>query len=119
MSDHYQLGKKGEQVACDFLIAKGYKILSRNYRFKKAEIDIIAQLNELLVVVEVKTRTSTFFGNPQDFISQKKIKRLVQAINRYVYDNATDLEIRFDIVAVVFENNKFSIEHLEDAFLHF
>ena len=119
MSDHYQLGKRGEQVACDFLETKGFKILSRNYRFKKAEIDIIAQIDESLVVVEVKTRSSIFFGNPQDFINKKKIKLLVQAINKYVYENNIDLEIRFDIVAVVFEKNNFSIEHIKNAFLHF
>ncbi|SEB99289.1 putative endonuclease [Tenacibaculum sp. MAR_2009_124] len=119
MADHYELGKKGEQVACDFLLEKGYEILSRNYHFQKAEIDIIAQVKELLVVVEVKTRTSVYYGNPQDFVNEKKIKLLVKAINKYVDDNDIDLEIRFDIVAIVFEKNKFSVEHIEDAFLHF
>ncbi len=119
MADHYELGKKGEELASEFLTSKGYKILCRNYRFQKAEIDVIAQINDLLVVVEVKTRTSVYFGNPQDFVNEKKIKLLVQAINKYVDDNDIDLEIRFDIIAVVFEKDSFSIEHIEDAFLHF
>ncbi|CAM1367836.1 YraN family protein [Tenacibaculum xiamenense] len=119
MADHYELGKKGEEIACNFLTDKGYRILRRNYRFQKAEIDIVAQINDLLVVVEVKTRTSAYFGNPQDFVNEKKIKLLVQAINKYVEENDIDLEIRFDIIAIVSEKKGFSIEHIEDAFLHF
>lgn len=119
MAEHNRLGKKGEQFAVDFLIKHNYKILERNYRFEKAEVDIIALKNNMLVIVEVKTRSSTEFGNPQDFVKPKQIKNLVKAVNEYVIENDLDVEVRFDIIALVNTNERFEIEHLEDAFYHF
>ena len=72
MAQHNQLGKKGEELAVNHLLKKGYNILERNYRFDKAEVDIIAQKKDILAVVEVKTRTSADFGNPESFVSKKK-----------------------------------------------
>ena len=119
MADHNELGKKGEQLAVEFLIKHDYKILEKNYRYLKAEVDIIAQIGETLVAVEVKTRSSDYFGDPQDFITPKKIKLLVSAIDYYVVQRDLDVEVRFDIIAILHQNNKFTLEHLEDAFLHF
>lgn len=119
MANHNELGKKGEQLAVDFLLKKGYTIIERNYRFDKAEVDIIAQIKETLAIVEVKTRSSKFFGDPQDFLKPKQIQRIVKAVNEYVIENGLDVEVRFDIIAIVKENTKFKIEHLEDAFYHF
>ena len=119
MAQHNELGKKGEQLAIDYLVKKGYTILDKNWRFQKAEIDIIAQKNETLAVVEVKTRSSIDFGNPQDFVNPKKIKLLVMAIDEYVISNDLDVNVRFDIIAIVHENKNFTLEHLEDAFYHF
>lgn len=119
MAIHNELGKKGEQLAVDYLLEKGYKILEKNYRYLKAEVDIIAQQANTLAVVEVKTRSSDVFGNPQDFVNSKKIKLLVSAIDAYVTSRDLDVEVRFDIIAILKEKNKFKIEHLEDAFLHF
>ena len=119
MAQHNELGKKGEQLAVDFLWNKGYKIIERNYRFEKAEVDIIAKKGEILAVIEVKTRSSSDFGNPQDFVKPKQIKNLVKAVDEYVNLNNLDVEVRFDIVAIVKENNCYNIEHLEDAFYHF
>jgi len=119
MATHNELGTKGEELAVEFLIKKGYKILERNWRFKKAEVDIISQKNDVLAVVEVKTRSSNYFGNPQDFVNSKKIKLLVEAINEYVTSKNLDVEVRFDIIGILKNKNTFEIEHLEDAFLHF
>lgn len=119
MATHNDLGEKGEELAVTFLQKKGYKILERNWRFKKAEVDIIAQKEGVLAVIEVKTRTSNYFGNPQDFVNQKKIQLLVEAANEYVISNDLDVEVRFDIVAIIQNKNTTKIEHLEDAFLHF
>ena len=119
MAQHNELGKKGEQLAVDFLIESNYDIIERNYRFDKAEVDIIAQKENILAIVEVKTRSTIDFGNPQDFVKPKQIKNLVKAVNEYVTENDLDLEVRFDIVAVVRTIKGFSIEHLENAFYHF
>lgn len=119
MAEHNVLGEKGEQLAVDYLLENKYKIIARNYRFLKAEVDIIAQKENVLICVEVKTRSTIDFGNPQDFINPKKIKLLVSAMDNFVIENDLDVEVRFDIVAIVKQKNVFEIEHLKDAFLHF
>lgn len=119
MAEHNELGEKGEQLAVDYLLKHNYKIIARNYRFLKAEVDVIVQKENVLVAVEVKTRSSIDFGNPQDFINPKKIKLLVSAMDNFVVENDLDVEVRFDIIAIVKQKNAFEIEHLKDAFLHF
>lgn len=119
MAQHNELGKIGEQLAADYLSSNGYDILARNFFYDKAEIDIIAQINNRLVIVEVKTRTSSYFGDPQGFVTPSKIKFLVKAANEYVVSNDLDVEVRFDIVAVLKNNTTQQIEHFEDAFYHF
>ena len=119
MAQHNELGKKGEQLAVDFLLKNGYDIIERNYRFDKAEVDIIAKQKGVLAIVEVKTRSTIDFGNPQDFVKPKQIQRLVKAIDEYVTINDLDVEVRFDIIAIVKSGKQFNIEHLENAFYHF
>jgi putative endonuclease len=119
MAQHNELGKKGEQLAVDFLAKNGYDIIERNYRFDKAEVDIIAQKKDILAIVEVKTRSTLDFGNPQDFVKPKQIKNLVKAVDEYVTENDLDIEVRFDIIAIVKKKGTFVIEHLENAFYHF
>ncbi|KAB1156976.1 YraN family protein [Flavobacterium luteum] len=119
MAEHNELGKLGEALAVEFLQKKGYTILETNWTFQKAEIDIIAQKETILAVVEVKTRSSIDFGLPQDFVKPKKIQLLVKAVNEYVISNDLEVEVRFDIIALHKKGKKFIIEHLEDAFYHF
>ncbi len=119
MAEHNALGKKGEQLAIDFLLKKGYDILEKNYRYQKSEVDIIAKTEDILVVVEVKTRSTPEFGNPQEFVKPKQIQSLVKAINNYIEENDLDTEVRFDIVAIIKNKLGTNIEHLEDAFYHF
>ncbi len=119
MAQHNELGTKGEQLAVDFLLKNGYDILERNYRFNKAEVDIIAKQKDILAIIEVKTRSSIDFGNPQDFVKPKQIQRLVKAVDEYVIINQLDVEVRFDIIAIIKEGKGFKIEHLENAFYHF
>jgi putative endonuclease len=119
MAEHNDLGKFGEQMAVDFLIQKGYTILETNWIFDKAEIDIIAQKGTVLAVVEVKTRSSLLFGLPQEFVTPKKIQRLVKAINEYVNRKALQVDVRFDIIAIHKEASRFDLEHIEDAFHYF
>jgi putative endonuclease len=119
MATHNETGKEGEKEAQEFLEKKGYKIVAKNWRFERAEIDILAQIQETLVVVEVKTRTSLDFGLPQDFVKPAQIKNLCKAVDAYIQMNNLDLEIRFDIIAIYKTGNKMEIEHLEDAFYYF
>jgi putative endonuclease len=119
MAQHNDLGKQGEKMAVEFLQKKGYEILETNWTFQKAEIDIIAQKENILAIVEVKTRSTLDFGLPQDFVKPKKIQLLVKAVNEYVISNDLDVEVRFDIIAVHKEGESFVIEHLIDAFYHF
>lgn len=119
MAQHNELGKQGEAKAVNYLQKNGYQILETNYTFQKAEIDIIALKNNILAVVEVKTRSSIDFGLPQDFVKPKKIQLLVKAINQYIIDNELDVQVRFDIIAILHSNNSFDIQHIEEAFYHF
>jgi len=119
MAQHNELGKKGEKLAVDFLVKNNYTILETNYRFHKAEVDIIAQKENVLAVVEVKTRSTDYFGDPQDFVKPKKIKLLVSAIDDYVIKHNLDVEVRFDIIGIIKNDKGIRLEHLEDAFLHF
>lgn len=119
MASHNDLGKFGEELAVAFLQQNGYTILETNWVFQKAEIDIIAQKENTLAVVEVKTRSSTEFGLPQDFVKPKKIQLLVKAVNEYVVANDLEVDIRFDIIAISKVKDDYKIEHIEDAFYHF
>ncbi|KQB43268.1 UPF0102 protein [Flavobacterium daejeonense] len=119
MAEHNELGKLGEELAVAFLQNNGYSILETNWTFQKAEIDIIAQINDTLAIIEVKTRSSIEFGLPQDFVNQKKIKLLTKAVDNYVVEKDLDCNVRFDIIAIQKTNKSFVIEHLTDAFYHF
>ncbi len=119
MAYHNDLGKKGEDMAVDFLIKNGYDILARNYVFQKAEVDIIAQKEDVLAVVEVKTRTSADFGDPQQFLKPKQIQRIIKAVDEFVNSKEMDVEVRFDIIAIVLNKKETTLEHLENAFYHF
>ncbi len=119
MGEHHTLGKEGEKLAVDFLVKKGYDILETNYRYLKSEIDIIARTRNTVVVVEVKTRSTPDFGDPQDFVKPKQIQSLVKGIDHYIIENDLDVEVRFDIIAIIQNKAGTKIEHLEDAFYHF
>jgi putative endonuclease len=120
MAQHNDLGKEGENLAAEFLLKNSYEILDRNWTFQKAEIDIIAKKDQILAIIEVKTRSSTDFGLPQDFVKPKKIQLLVKAVNEYVIRKDLDVTIRFDIIAIHKDKTQeFVIEHLEDAFFYF
>ncbi|TBX70773.1 YraN family protein [Flavobacterium silvisoli] len=119
MAEHNELGRLGEEMAADYLKRNGYDLLETNWTYQKAEIDIIAQKEHVLAVVEVKTRSSVEFGLPQDFVKPRKIQLLVKAINEYIISNDLDVVVRFDIIAVSKHQDDFKIEHLQDAFYHF
>ncbi|WP_420388392.1 YraN family protein [Roseivirga sp.] len=109
-------GKRGEAMAEIELRQKGYKILQRNFRYGKSEIDLIVQGEGLLIFVEVKTRSSNSFGFPEDFVGKNQQEAIIRAANYYVEESGWKGDIRFDIVAVVVKQTTIQIEHLKDAF---
>lgn len=119
MSKPYDFGKAAENRAALFLEEKGYTVLARNFRYHKAEIDIIARKENILVVVEVKARSTPYFGPPESFIGKKKIGLLVQAADHFVHVQGLDVNVRFDIISILNYKGKCTVEHLEDAFYPF
>lgn len=117
MADHNDFGKIAEDLAADYLQKDGYKILVRNFRFQKAEIDIIAEKNNKIIVVEVKARSTDAFMLPQEAVTRTKIKLIVSAVNHYLEEFNRDNEVRFDIITVLpDEKRKLVIDHIPDAF---
>jgi len=119
MGKHNEFGKLGEQKAVDFLVENGYEIKYKNYRYLKAEIDIIAQKKNVLAIVEVKSRSSDFLENIAETVNKKKINLLVLATDYYVTENDLDVDVRFDIITILKKGKQFQLEHLKNAFYHF
>ncbi|WP_222983021.1 YraN family protein [Flagellimonas meishanensis] len=119
MAKHNEFGSLGEQKAVDFLRNGGYAILARNYRYLNAEVDIIAQKEDTLAIVEVKSRTMGFLGDVSNMVSAKKVKLLMLAANHFVEERDLDVDVRFDVITIIRNGNKYEIEHLERAFYHF
>lgn len=109
-------GQEGEKLARNHLLGQGYIILEANWRYKKYEIDIIAKNNQCIVFVEVKTRKSNTFGEPEIFVTKQKQNFLIAAANQYIVQNNIELEARFDIIAIIQLNNNHTVKHLEAAF---
>ena len=116
LSPHYQLGKDGEEIAAQHLLKNGYDILHRNWRFGKFEIDIVAQKGNTLSIVEVKTRTGDYFGEPEEGVTKEKEKFLATAADHYIQSKNLDVEVRYDIISIVFFNGKHELKMIEDAF---
>jgi putative endonuclease len=117
MAAHNELGNEGELKAQAYLREKGYQIRAVNWKFLKLELDIVAESNGFLVVVEVKTRSTDTFEHPQEAITPKKIKNIVQAAHEYILQHNWQGETRFDVISVIPKGQTFVIEHVEDAFL--
>lgn len=116
MAQHNDIGKKGEALALNFLRKKGYQLRETNWMYRKAELDIVAEFDDQLVVVEVKTRTSRDFESPKEAVTITKQKHIVRAADAYINQFDIEMECRFDIVSVLLEGSNVEIEHIEDAF---
>jgi putative endonuclease len=114
MSDKIKTGNKGEKLAADFLQKKGFEVVARNYRFKKAEIDLIVKRENWMIFVEVKTRSSSAFGEPEEFVDEGKGYRIFEAAEEYIFSTDWRGHIRFDIISVKL-GREVVIEHFEDA----
>ncbi len=116
MAEHNNLGKKGEQKAADYLISKGYEILEQNWIYNHKEIDLIAKKDDLLIIAEIKTRSTERWEHPKEAITNNKIKYLVDATEAYILTKDIDLEVRFDVISVIQNGQMWNIEHIEEAF---
>lgn len=116
MTDNIKKGNQGESLAAAFLEEKGYRIVHRNYRYKHAEIDLIAEKDDWLIFVEVKTRSSLSFGYPEEFVDEKKINKILEGADQYVYEKNWNGNVRYDIVSVKLRDGVPAIDHFEDAF---
>jgi len=117
MAQHNEIGRLGEQLAEKYLKQNNYEILETNWRYSRAEIDIIAKENGVLVFVEVKSRSNDRFGNPEDSISEKKRSFLADAATRYMEIIGHEWEIRFDVISLIISTpEKYTIDHFKDSF---
>jgi len=116
MAKHIDTGKKGEALAVQYLKSKHFRILETNWRSGHDEIDIIALDENELVIVEVKTLSSEYFGYPEEAVNQKKQNFLIRAAQAYIDQNEIDLEIRYDIVSIFLNEQSSKIYHIKDAF---
>ncbi len=117
MAKHNDLGKLGEERAQAYLQANGYMIRHANWRHLKGELDIVAEKDNQLIVVEVKSRSTEFFEHPKDAVTNGKIRNIVNATQGYIETFDINMETRFDIISVLPKDENFIIEHIEDAFL--
>lgn len=116
MAEHNELGKDGESAAIAYLEENGYEILHTNWRQGHFELDIVAKTEDELVIIEVKTRSEESITDPEDAVTNSKIRNIISAANVYIKSFDIDLPARFDIISVIGESPDFEIEHIEDAF---
>jgi putative endonuclease len=117
MAEHNELGKEGETRAIEYLEQHGYRILHTNWFYGKMELDIVAEKDNWLIVVEVKTRSTDTFEHPEEAITLGKIRRIVIAANGYIQHFKLDMPTRFDVISVIPKKQSFEILHIEDAFI--
>ncbi|NMC28363.1 MAG: YraN family protein [Syntrophomonadaceae bacterium] len=111
------LGKWGEDIAADYLRQRGYRIITRNFRTRAGEIDIVCRRGRLLVFVEVKTRNGTAYGSPEESITLAKQRQIRQLALAYLENNKPNFgEVRFDVIGILISDGRPQINHLEAAF---
>jgi putative endonuclease len=116
MAELHETGKKAEAIAGKYLINQGYQILETNWQSNHQEVDIIARNDDVLIIVEVKSRRSNYFGNPEASVTRHKQNMLIKAANHYIALHQLNLEVRFDIIAVLFHDKEHALKHIKNAF---
>jgi putative endonuclease len=116
MDNKQHFGRRGEDLAVEFLIEEGYDILERNWHFRHNEVDIIARHSDQLVIVEVKTRSGNSWGEPSTAVDFRKQRYLIFAAERYLFSHHIDLEVRFDIISIIIDQGRTVLEHIKEAF---
>ncbi|TLX70943.1 YraN family protein [Labilibacter sediminis] len=116
MAQHNELGNEGEHIAARFLEEKGYDILEQNWRYNHKEIDLIASKDDLLIIAEIKTRSTEDWEHPAEAITNAKIRFLVDATEAYIEENDIDKEVRFDVLSVIPQGTAWKVDHIKEAF---
>jgi putative endonuclease len=116
MAEHNILGERGEALAKVYLEKLGYQIVALNWRERKFEIDLIAVYEQEIIFIEVKTRSTSYFGNPEEAVTTKKQQHLINGADYYIQENEIDLDCRFDVIAIILNSNQKEIKHIKAAF---
>jgi putative endonuclease len=116
MAESHDLGQKGEDLAVEYLKNAGFKIIARNWKWGKHEIDIIAENNDFIIFAEVKTRTDDYQMHPVTAITREKQKSIIWAADGYIKKYNIDKESRFDVLTIIKKSENFEIDHIENAF---
>ena len=116
MAKHLILGQKGEDIAARYLEQHAYIVLDRNWRSGHKELDLVVLKENTVVFVEVKTRTGSEYGDPWNFVDDRKIRRIVNSADAYIRFRCIDKDVRFDIISITVEDGDFKVEHIEEAF---
>lgn len=116
MAEHHITGKKGEAIALEYLRKEGFDVIATNWRKGHLEIDIIAKEGNMLVIVEVKSRHSDRWGEPEMAVDKKKQRFLAQAANEYIYQTGYMGDTRFDVIGILFMPHEHRLAHIRDAF---
>lgn len=117
MNQKQLLGKYGEDLAANYLIDRGYKIIERNWRCSIGEIDLIAEDKAQIVFIEVKTRSSTDFGHPLEAITAKKVLRMQRLVCAWCADkNKVGSSVRLDAISVLVRSGSVAVEHLKQVY---
>jgi len=111
-----ELGKIGEDYACAELLKKGYRLIVKNYRWQRAEIDLIMQDGSEMIFIEVKTRNSIFFGAPYQAVTRSKQKQIIKAANAFIVESDFNGDARFDVISIVKNQNETAFQHIPNAF---
>lgn len=117
MNEKTEKGSKAEDLAAEYLSGKGYKVLERNWRSGHREIDIIAESQNRLVIVEVKARSDKNAETPAELLSRQKMRFLADAAEDYIFKKNILMETRFDMISIIFSKNERKIEHIESVFI--
>jgi putative endonuclease len=114
VSDKIKRGIEGENLAADFLRTKGWEIVARNYRHGRGEIDLIIRKDNWTIFVEVKTRSSSAYGEPEEFVDERKARMIYDAAEEYIFSTNWQGHVRFDVVSIKL-GEETEILHFEDA----
>lgn len=116
MTNKKIIGNTGEDIATQYLENKGYEIVARNWQYMHRELDIVAKKDKTLIIIEVKTRAAYSLITPIEAVTPRKQRLVISAANVFIEKHNINLDVRFDIISIVYNNNTFEVEHIENAF---